>query len=71
MHEHQFFNDLNLNASNSSDFNAFENNAFEKKNAFEKNALKVNASNFNQKKKRLSNHEEKTISKRRKKIIFH
>ena len=81
MHEHRFFNDLNLNASNLSDFNAFENSALEKKSAFknnkfeksalEENALKVNASGFNQKKKRLSNDKEKTISKREKKIIFH
>ena len=71
MHKHRFFNDLNLDASNSSDFNAFKNNALEKKNAFEKSALKINASNFNQKKKRLLNHEKKTISKCKEKIIFH
>ena len=71
MHEHRFFNDLNLNANNSSDFNAFENSALEKKNAFEKNVLEVSASDFSQKKKRLLNHKEKTVSKREKKIIFH
>ena len=60
MHECQFINDLNLNASNSSDFsnafkknlfekNAFKNNEFEK-NAFKNSALEINASNFNQKK---------------------
>ena len=76
MHEHRFFNDLNLDASNSSDFNAFENNAFEKKNVFknnelEKNAPEINASDFSQEKKRLLNHKKKTISKREEKIIFH
>ena len=71
MHEHRFLNDLNLNVSNSSDFNAFENNALKKKNAFEKSALKINASNFSQKEKRLLNHEEKTVSKHEEKIIFH
>ena len=71
MHEHRFFNDLNLDASNSSNFNAFENNAFEKKNALEKNALEVNASDLNQRKKRFSNHKKKTVSKREEKIIFY
>ena len=81
MHECWFINDLNLNASNSSNLNsAFEKSSFEKsafknnefeKNAFENNAFEVSASSFNQKEKQLSNHEKKTVLKREEKIIFH
>ena len=47
MHEHRFFNDLNLNANNSSNFNTSENNALKKKNALEKSASEINVSNLN------------------------
>ena len=69
MHEHRFFNDLNLNVSNSSNLNAFEKNESEN-NKFEENAPDANASDLNQKKKKLFNHEKKTIFKREEKIVF-
>ena len=53
MYEHRFFNDLNLDASNSPNFNIFEKSESEN-NEFEDNALDVNALSLNQKKRNSS-----------------